>query len=63
MKNTGREMARRDLPRFAVCIRVLPKKISKNYEKQRKGLDIPLNIRYDNQVRVVEAFFCAQTLR
>ena len=30
-------------------------------KNREKGLDIPLNIRYDNQVRVVEAFLRADT--
>ena len=30
-------------------------------KNREKGLDIPLNIRYDNQVRVVEAFPRADT--
>ena len=41
------------------------KKYLKNFKKtmknREKGLDIPLNIRYDNQVRVVETFLRADT--
>ena len=57
-----REMARGGhLPRCRVHPRTA-KKISKKTMKNReKGLDIPLNIRYDNQVRVVEAFPRADT--
>ena len=32
------------------------KNFKKTMKNREKGLDIPLNIRYDNQVRVVEAF-------
>ena len=37
------------------------KNFKKTMKNREKGLDIPLNIRYDNQVRVVEAFPRADT--
>lgn len=37
------------------------KNFKKTMKNREKGLDIPLNIRYDNQVRVVEAFLRADT--
>ena len=58
-----REMARRGTFAPLPCASAYcQKKFQKNYEKtEKKGLDIPLNIRYDNQVRVVEAFLRADT--
>lgn len=51
------QMARdEDICPAAVCISVLPKNFKKTMKNREKGLDIPLNIRYDNRVRVVEAF-------
>ena len=37
------------------------KNFKKTMKNREKGLDIPLNIRYDNQVRVMEAFPRADT--
>ena len=49
------------MPRCRVHPRTAKKNFKKTMKNREKGLDIPLNIRYDNQVRVVEAFLRADT--
>lgn len=57
-----REMARRGTFAPLPCASVYcQKNFKKTMKNREKGLDIPLNIRYDNQVRVVEAFLRADT--
>lgn len=57
-----REMARRETFAPLPCASAYcQKNFKKTMKNREKGLDIPLNIRYDNQVRVVEAFLRADT--
>ena len=58
----GREIARRGTFALLPCASAYcQKNFKKTMKNREKGLDIPLNIRYDNQVRVVEAFPRADT--